>query len=33
VGQAFARPCQQVGDVAPRFDAATATGLKDAQSV
>src|SRR3954452_14094419 len=32
MGQAFARPCQQVGNVVPRFDAAAATGLQDAQS-
>ncbi len=30
MGQAFARPCQQVGDVAPRFDTAAAAGFKDA---
>ena len=30
--QPFACLCQQVGDVAPRFDTATATGLEDAQS-
>ena len=28
--QPFARPGQQVGDVAPRFDTAAATGFKDA---
>ena len=32
MGQAFTGPCQQVGDVAPRFDAAAATGLEHAQS-
>ena len=32
MGQAFARACQQVGDVAPWLDTAAATGLKDAQS-
>src|SRR5918995_5573788 len=29
---AFAGPCQQIGDVLPRFDTAAATGLEDAQS-
>src|SRR3954466_1610144 len=32
MGQAFTSPCQQIGDVLPRFNAATATGLEDAQS-
>src|SRR3954462_8054408 len=32
VRQAFASLGQQVGDVAPRFDAAAAAGLEDAQS-
>ena len=31
MGQAFTGPCQQIGDVLPRFDAAAATGLEDAQ--
>src|SRR4051794_38246803 len=31
-GQAFTGPCQQIGDVLPRFDGAAATGLEHAQS-
>jgi non-ribosomal peptide synthetase component F len=32
VGQAFTGPCQQICDVAPRFDTAAAAGLENAQS-
>src|SRR4051812_37019066 len=32
MGQAFTGPCQQIGDVLPRFDGAAATGLEHAQS-
>src|SRR5688500_4979360 len=32
MGQAFTGACQQAGGVGPRFDAAAATGFKDAQS-
>src|SRR4051795_11768263 len=32
MGQAFTSPCQQIGDVLPRFNAAAATGLDHAQS-